>query len=172
MKKRSNKVKCPICLQVGYLGLDKGKVFRVTHNVKIKTGVWKPIHHNLGSIDSAMKRLEAVSQIRDDLMPPALLLMIKEWKLSKLGKTGKKTPEESELEILTWILYLAKKLGPGWKKKTHHLTKQDTCKHCGKQIQYRFTRIGEEPELYNIKEFGIEKGSNIKTSWMRIGEQV
>jgi len=119
MKKRSNKVRCPECLEVGYLTLDKGRIFRVTHNIKIKISKWKAIHHNLGSIERAMKRLEAVSQIRDDLMPPLLLLMIKERKLSKIDKTGKKTLEESELEILTWILYLAKKLGPGWKNKTH-----------------------------------------------------
>jgi len=157
---------------VGYLTLDKGRIFRVTHNNKTKTGEWKTTHHNLGSIERAMKRLETVSQIRGDLMPAGLLLMIKKLELSKIPKINKKTLTESELEILTWILFLAKKLGPGWKKKTHYLTKQDTCKHCGKQIQYRFTRIGEEPELYNINEFNIEKGSNIKTSWMRIGKQV
>ena len=170
MKKRSIKVRCPKCLETGYLTLDKGRFFRVIHNVKTKSGKWKPIPHNLGSIEKAMKRLEAVSQIRDDLMPAALLLMIKEHELLNLEKLGEKTP--AQLETLTWILYLAKKLGPGWKNKTHDLTKQDTCKYCGHQIQYRFTRIGEEPDLFNIKGFDIEKGSNLKTSWMRIGKQV
>ncbi len=170
MKRRSNKVRCPKCLEVGYLTLDKGRTFRVTHNVKTKSGKWKPVHHNLGSIEKAMKRLEAVSQIRDDLMSAALLLMIKKRKILDLKNYDEKVPED--LEMLAWVLFLAKRLGPGWKSKKHYLTKQDTCKYCGRQIQYRFTRIGEEPELFNIDRFDIEKGSNIKTSWMRIGKQV
>ena len=91
-------------------------------------------------------------------------------KILDLKNYDEKVPED--LEMLAWVLFLAKRLGSGWKSKKHYLTKQDTCKYCGKQIQYRFTRIGEEPELFNIGRFNVEKGSNLRTSWMRIGKQV
>lgn len=155
------KIICPNCGEYGRLEIQSKDKYRVNHDSTEKS---KRCY--LGSLERALKNLSSVSDVRDDLLNPDLLAEIK-LAIQKERKEHFKRIHESEYgTLIARIIQLSKNFGT-WKSDRHKLTKQDSCPHCSKRIQYEFVRVGpyRSPKK-NIEEFSIEKGSVYKTSGM------
>jgi len=160
------KIICPECGEYGRLEIQSSDKYRINHD-KVSKGHKKPQRCYLGSLSKSLAKIKAVSEVRDDIIDPALLSELE----ASIKKERKEHWEEIENSaygtLIARIIQLSQKLGSGWSSKSHHLVKQDFCPFCNQRIQHRFVRMGELKEnRYNITQYGIEKGSAYRTSWM------
>jgi len=160
------KIICPICGEYGRLEIQKDDKYRINHDIMSK-GLKKPARCYLGSLEKALKNLTSVSEVRDDLLNPDLLAEIKSSIKNDRKEHVKKIHDSEYGTLITRIIELSKNFGT-WKSDRHKLTKQASCPHCTKRIQYEFVRVGPFRSVKkNIESFSIGKGSVYKTSPMR-----
>jgi len=160
------KIICCKCGEYGRLENQKDDKYRINHDYNENGHV---IHDRcyLGSLSKAVTNLERVNAVRDDILEPTLLSEIKSAIKKERAEHAKKIQESDYATLISRIIDLSRNFGT-WKSERHKLTKQDTCPHCKKNIQYEFTRIGPLMDARkNIENFSIEKGSVYKTSRMR-----
>jgi len=162
------KVFCYECSAIGTLEMYRKGYFRANHD-KMKNGVKTPKRCYFGSLSKTLKKFKKISKIRDDVIDPSFLVELEQAGLKDdvEYRISKEIENSGLSNLIARVLELSKMLGDGWSDKTHYLVKQDNCPHCRKQIQYRFRRIGPyNSTKKNIDSFSIEKGSNLRTSWM------
>ena len=160
------KIICSKCGEYGRLESQKDDKYRVNHDYN-ENGHMIRNRCYLGSLSKAVSNLENVNAVRDDILEPTLLSEIKSAIKMERAEHLKKIQDSEYATLITRIIDLSRKFGT-WKSETHKLTKQDTCPHCKKNIQYEFTRIGPLRDAKkNIENFSIEKGSVYKTSRMK-----
>jgi len=160
------KITCPNCKEFGKLELQNGDKYRVNHDHMVN-GQRVRDRCYLGSLGKAISNLESVSDVRDDILDPVLLSEIKSAIKEEKAEHNEKIKESEYGTLISSIIKLSNDFGL-WKSDRHKLTKQDTCPHCSKNIQYEFVRVGpyQSPKK-NIESFSIEKGSVYKTSRMK-----
>ena len=160
------KIICSKCGEYGRLESQKDDKYRVNHDYNENGHVVRDRCY-LGSLSKAVSNLQRVNAVRDDLLEPTLLSEIKSAIKMERAEHLKKIKDSDYATLITRIIDLSRNFGT-WKSERHKLTKQDTCPHCSKTIQYEFERIGPFRDAKkNIESFSIEKGSDSKTSRMR-----
>jgi len=160
------KIICPKCGEYGRLENQKDDKYRINHDYNENGHV---IHDRcyLGSLSKAVTNLQRVHAVRDDILELPLLSEIKSAIKKERAEHVKKIQESDYATLISRIIDLSRNFGT-WKSERHKLTKQDTCPHCSKTIQYEFERIGPFRDVKkNIENFSIGKGSDSKTSRMR-----
>jgi len=156
------KIICPKCRKYGRLERQIEDKYRVNHDSK---GIIKRCY--LGSLEKALSNLTSVSVVRDDFIEPSLVSELKSAIKKERAEHSKRINDSEYGSLIASVIHSSRMFGR-WKSDTHKLTKQDTCPHCKKNIQYEFTRIGPfRSAKKNIENFSIGKGSVYKTSGMR-----
>lgn len=122
----------------------------------------------LGSIEKAFRYIRAASKIYNYVIDEDEFHEI----ISQYKKVEKKRDEKYE-KIVSLLLEISAKLGPGLSYETHELVKQAKCPHCTQKIGVRFKRVGKDPKRsngkYDIDEFFIEEGNSRKSSRLNQG---
>ncbi len=161
------RLKCYKCGNEGRLENQSGDKFRINHDSMEYGIVWKRRCY-LGSIDKAIRYIRAASKIYSNIVDEDEFQKI----ITQYKKVEKKHDKKYE-EIVSLLLEISSKLGPGLSYETHELLKQAKCPHCKGGIGVRYTRVGKDPNRsfgkYNVKGFFIEKGNSRKTSTIKKG---
>lgn len=144
---------------MGRLENQSGAYYRINHD-KTKNGKRITSRCYLGNLNSALKKIESVSKIRDDLVDSNLA--------AELFSQLKNTENKSQNSLINEVLNLNYLLRDGWHNEMHDLVKQDNCPHCDQRIAIRFRRIGKNPNYshgkYNVEDVKIEQGKKELTS--------
>ena len=122
----------------------------------------------LGSIEKAFRYIRAASKIYSNIIDEDEFQKI----IAQYKKVEKKHDEKYE-KIVSLLLEISTKLGPGLSYETHELIKQAKCPHCKNKIGVRYKRAGKDPSRafgkYNVEGFFIEKGNSRKSSTIKKG---
>jgi len=157
--KKDLRVKCFKCEKIGRLEIQSHSYYRINHD-ETKNGKKIRVRCYLGNLDSALKKIERVSKIRNDLIDSNLT--------AQLFSQLKENENKSETLLIHSVLNLNHLLGDGWYDEKHDLVKQDNCPHCKQKIAVSFRRIGKNPHYsygkYNVENFRIEQGQKGHTS--------